>query len=70
MDSMMKYQITNEHLLDACPLKLSELIKEMLNPNPDERVSIREILQNEWFIEVEKLSFIQMKKMVMDEEIV
>lgn len=41
----------------------------MLNPNPDDRIELADVLKNEWFIEVEKLSFIQMKKMVMDEEI-
>lgn len=41
----------------------------MLNPNPDERIDLNEVLKNEWFIEVEKLSFVQMKKMVLEEEI-
>lgn len=56
-------------MLVACPQKLKNVILEMLNPNPDERVEISEILRNEWLIEVEKLSQIQMRKMVMEEEI-
>jgi len=43
-------------MLVACPQKLKTVILDMLNPNPDERVEISEILRNEWLIEVEKLS--------------
>jgi len=52
----LDYKIDNEDMLVACPQKLKNVILEMLNPNPDERVEISEILRNEWLIEVEKLS--------------
>jgi hypothetical protein len=66
---MFKYQIDHEDLLEKAPLKLVNIIKDMLNPNPDDRSDLLDVLKNSWFIEVEKLSFIQMKKMVIDEEI-
>jgi len=52
----LDYKIDNEQMLDACPQKLKNVIIEMLNPNPDERIEITDILKNDWFIEVEKLS--------------
>lgn len=66
---MFKYQMDHEDLLEKAPFKLVNIIKDMLNPNPDDRSDLSDVIKNEWFIEVEKLSFIQMKKMVMDEEI-
>lgn len=52
----LDYKVDNEEMINECPLKLKEVIIEMLNPDPDGRIEISDILNNEWFIEVEKLS--------------
>jgi len=41
----------------------------MLDPNPETRISAYEICCDEWFIEMEQLSYVQMKKSVIKEEL-
>jgi len=60
---------TEEIMFRTMPPKLAELLHNMLNPNPEERLSMHEVCNGQWFYEMEKLSYIQMKKQIVDEEL-
>lgn len=50
------------------PIKLRKLLCKMLHPDPEQRISAFDICEDEWFIEMEKLSFVYMKKAIIEEE--
>jgi len=39
------------------PEKISNLVVKMLNPDPELRINMAEINNNEWFLEMEKLAY-------------
>lgn len=46
----------NEIMMRTMPSKLAELLSGMLNSNPEERLSMMEVCNAQWFSEMEKLS--------------
>jgi len=51
------------------PFKLAKLLKKMLNICPDERISIKQVLDDDWFKEIEKDTYKQQKQFLMCEEL-
>lgn len=60
---------TEEVMFRTMPLQLATLLQTMLNPNPEERISMHEVCNAQWFYEMDKLSYMQMKRQIVDEEL-
>lgn len=54
---MMSGDIDNLDKLNQIPSKLKEIILKMIKTDPNERINMTQIINNEWFIEMEKLSY-------------
>jgi len=52
-------------LLDSSPEKITLVILQMLHYNPEQRCSIQVVNSCMWFTEMEKLSYKQMRSLVM-----
>lgn len=46
----------NEIMMHTMPNKLAELLSGMLNSNPEERLSMMDVCNAQWFSEMELLS--------------
>lgn len=51
------------------PFKLAKLLKKMLAIYPEDRISIKQVLDDEWFKEIEKKTFKEQKQFLMCEEL-
>jgi len=66
---MERNELHHKKILDSLPDKLKKLIYKCIAMKPENRINSFDLLECPWFLEMEKLSYYQLKDYVICEEL-